>query len=447
MHSKHLRRGQAVACALVYLSILVLPVASHAGVSKMPVNTSLLPLILRGEQVPALQGVSVISLSAFACNGDKPEALLFQVDELNEAGDYVPNTPTPDIPRDASPGTIDANDEVVMMVRDLGERCDESILSRLPGKAVEVRIDAPYLPSSGFVYFSISERGHVPSKGYVRYDFDRQRVVSDAQVMGYDPEQPFVLTEMSFADLSGRAGQDVLDRFKLRYRVKAMSSLVTVNVTEDDAEAKLIGVRAGPIRVIRVIDTRIAPVPGMAVNATVTYINYDRLFHGGGKFKLPGMVAAFTSSMDVSFSMDFYDLEGMRVSTKAMPNGVLVNGVMAQEEKAVALGDEPWYMASGLGLHMIGVVEVDKSLDLTAKTLFYDTHDAVHPPESKPGGVPELGYQFVGWENLQAREYKVLGTIATLPSFPEGGGSGFYNAFHAPVAVSSRSIGIQAAAQ
>ncbi len=408
--------------------------------SAQSTNAFVLPAVLKGSALTPLLGLQTTRLSAFRCKeGGKVSSLVFQVDEVNPEGRYVSNVGT-GVARDDKPGIIDENDEIATMIRDWGTDCPEKILSAVQGTVIRAETRLPYLAGPAVAYFLASDRALVSDEAYVKYDPATDRVTGAGMTMAFDVKNPIILNEMKTRDLRGRESENIVDRLKMRFIAQSLGNMITLHVNEEDVDDKLIGVRVGPVRVIREIMASVAPVPGLTINSAGTFIEYDRMLIAIGKYNFPKMAAMFTSSMDFEVSVDFNDLKGLTVSTKQVPQGTSVDGRMLDSDQSLAMGDEPWYMASGLGLNMVGIVEVDRDMRGKSSALMVDSEKGARPPERVAGGLPELGYQFLGWENLKAKTYTVHGMIIELPGLPEGGGSGFYKAFHADMAFDVRKL-------
>lgn len=56
----------------------------------------------------------------------------------------------------------------------------------------------------------------------------------------------------------------------------------------------------------------------------------------------------------------------------------------------------------------------------------HDSETIEDPPERVPGSLPLQGYQFISWEDLEARWYRFGSDMVFLPGTPEGGGMDFY---------------------
>ncbi len=417
---------------LAALGIGICTDLAWAAKSEAPASASVLPVVLKGQDVPPLLGKSPLRLSAFTCLEGKPKPIVFQVDEVNADNRVIPPDASERMAKDEQPGVIDANDEIVLLLRDLGEKCSAEQLASARGRLVTVQVSSAHLREPAMVYLLESDRGFVPSESAVRYDARTDSVVAEGYTFGYDPKRPFLFLRMIYPDFRARAKDDVLDRLKVRIHVKALGSMIKLNVDEDDFEAEMDGVRAGPVRIVREMTIRIKAVPGLTLTALARFSHYGRMMHADIRVKFSKVVALAVSSLDMSIFLDFTDIRGVRVITSGLPEGALVDGKMIQQEKAMTLGSLPWFMLSGGGLNQIAVIDLDKDLTVEPVAVFIDDPAYADPPEEVPGAMPTAGYEFRGWENLKAKWYFFEARIAALPAVPEGGGSGFYKIVHQP---------------
>ena len=97
------------------LAFLAIPSASVASPRTWQ------PLIIQGSQAPQLCKRPLNQFEVLAMRDGKLAAIPFQIDQVNADGNYVlPEGPQPIAPQ--HPGVLDAKDEIVMMIADLGER-------------------------------------------------------------------------------------------------------------------------------------------------------------------------------------------------------------------------------------------------------------------------------------------------------------------------------------
>lgn len=436
--------GLAVAALLMGSAVP----ARAAVAGKQPRIIETLPLVISARDTPDLLGAGVRQMTVLSCEGSAMRPIPFQVDEINPDGRYVNVGGQSLLAPDEKPGLFDDNDEIALMIRDLGTRCNASQLARLRGDVHEIEVSAPYLTGPAFAYVLVSEHGLAPSTGYVRYDPRTHTISSAAQTFSYIPDRPFLFTDFRSSEFIGRENQDILDRLKVRGLAKAIGGAISVEVTENDIDAKLQSVRVGAVRIIRELYVDFKPLPAFTIPAIVTFIHYDRMMGVDVRIDMTNRARAFVSEMNVSITLDYTDLTGTRLATAINPEGYLVDGRMVEREREIQLKkEEPWYFLTGRGFHQVVVIDLEEGFPVLPTAIFIDGRDKLRPPEEVPGGMPEAGYAFLGWEGLEAKRYRFSAHVATFPGFPEGGGGGAYRSIHVKPGVSARKLGPAAAAQ
>lgn len=421
------------------------PSSALAARFRTPNISESLAMVIRGDQLPGLDGVEAARISAFACKDGLPGTIMVQFDERNAAGLYIGNAAT-GRQRDDTPGIIDANDELAFMLTDVGEPCPPAILARSTGAVYEIQIERPSLRETGYLYLLLGERGMVPSRPLIRYDSASDTMISDILAVGFDPKNPIIVNHLALAEYRPRPRVDLLDRLKIRFTGRALRDLISLSIDESEVDAEILAARSGALRAIREIAISVQPVPGFSIKGNVTFVLYRRHAEIFVTVDVPKAGALFVSSLDLEIGLDFIDLRGTRVSTNSLPEGVLVDGVMIAQEDNLSLGDEPWIFISGNGINMLGYIDPDPKMGVTATANFLDSPDALEPPESVPGTLPKIGYFFKNWQNVKAGSYRLFACYGILPGFPEGGGSGFYRVTHEPTDVQVRLVGEKAPA-
>ncbi|MCB0218876.1 MAG: hypothetical protein KDH09_04220, partial [Chrysiogenetes bacterium] len=98
----------------------------------------MLPVRLIGKDVPEFLGADPVGLSVLTCQDGRPTPIPFQVDEFDKQGRLVSAAGITKRKQDETPRKIDENDELVVMMRDIGDACDAEVLSRVPDKIIEL---------------------------------------------------------------------------------------------------------------------------------------------------------------------------------------------------------------------------------------------------------------------------------------------------------------------
>lgn len=282
------RRRHALLAALPCMLLLVAgpPARGRAEPAAPPFATHTEPIVLAGADVPGLAGASPASIVAWRYHAGW-EQIPVQVDErttVDAAVIYHRPDPTgvkltvyadPRTWTGADPdATLDADDEVVFMAGDAGERAPSG-----PGPAgvtgqpgVEVALSDRAAPgATGYVYLFRQAGGLEPSAGarYVTYTFkldagdyktvydpmrgpnhEQSRVSTTAYVAGFSDR--WVNDELRMVK-EGVAGPDILDRHGVQF---APASCARSERTFADGVAPypvgtFIANISGPVRAIR----------------------------------------------------------------------------------------------------------------------------------------------------------------------------------------------------
>jgi len=422
-----------VMMALALLLAAVSPLRAQEKRSPLT-NFSPRPVIITGRQAPALLGLKIDTISMARCVGGVLGALTYQIDERNPDGFVLPDNPAPKLKPDEKPGIFDENDEIVFMFRDTGPAC-EQLPENVAGQILPLRIDTVIFPQPRYVYALVDPVRRPPMMPYVTYSAAKDRVTSPAMEVGAMQGNAAMIDHLVFPNLKGRETENVLDRLKVRITSRAVADLVTIRIDEDDLKSTLWGARAGPVRVVRHVNVVLTPVPGFTIPVTMESVQYDRLWEPRIYFTLPKSLAAFMTSQDMRFIVDFRDLRGMNFVTVVRPEGAMIDGVTGEAERDMGLGDERWFFVTGKGLNVLMMMFLSDNLKLKSNGIFIDSREDLTPPEAVPGTLPSAGFHFSGWENIKGGTYSFGGRIVTLPGFPEDGGSGWYRTYSAPIEI------------
>lgn len=391
--------------------------------------------VIKGAELRPFTGQPNGKLRLFSDLGNGLEPIPFQIDEINSQGEFIYDDNPPAV-ADERPGVLDDNDELAFVLPDVGYRVHTG---RWPGGhkvGREIAVTDPVGGRGGYVYLFAFDNPPAPSKKrHVRYDAKSDRGESDDIVIGFDDNNPIIFDEIRIVEYKGGMGRgkgvNLIDRLKVRMTGRTLGDLVEVERNEEDVDAELVGVRSGPVRVIRTIKGVVTIGP-MSVPLLVQYQMGPRTIRVPVEFTLPGKVTAFLNNVDLVIGVDFRDARGTTFSTLAMARGTLVDGRLSPVERAIPMGNEEWIMLTGNGINIFAVIDLDRDLTLKKEIHFLDDPNADFGPENVPGQLPEIGFRFLNWTSLEGRTYHFDATVSALPGFPLGGGSGFYKAIHTP---------------
>lgn len=430
-------RHITIAVFLVLATLLASRPALAAGPILNDASRSSLPAVIRGGELSPFIGKSNESLRIYANWGSGLQPIPFQIDEKNPKGLFVLDG-IPANPPDEDPGKLDNNDELVFMLEDAGLKTHQGLWPKGYDTAREVELTDAIDGRKGYIYlFSFASPPPKSQIVHIRYDSGKDEVESAYIRFGFLKSHPFIFNNARISEYEGgKLGSgkavNLLDRLKVRLTARAVGELVTLRFTEEDFKGQLIGVRVGPVRVIRYLtaSVKVGPMPEIPIE--IEYRITPRTLQVPVSFTAPGAITTFLTDMDMIIGVDFRDMRGSTFSTLAMSRGTLVDGKLSPAERAIPLGDEEWVMLGGHNLNIFGVIDLEKDLALRKEVHFLDDPDTTLPPEAVPGQLPEIGFRFLNWTSLQGRKYSFDATVSALAGFPRGGGSGFYKAIHNP---------------
>src|ERR1700730_5813860 len=172
----------------------------------------------------------------------KLEPIPFQLDERSADGrfSFPSGHQTPSGTNGLSP-----NVQVVMMVSDLGHACN--VNCDLPPSTLEVSVFTPSDRTTGYAYIATVEKPTLSPKSYVDYDAITDRIETDGYrltfVNGFPADFALQATPWSHRP-------NMIADFQILGKTK-LFGLVLLRLTNVDIQSRLVGFRAGPIRLIR----------------------------------------------------------------------------------------------------------------------------------------------------------------------------------------------------
>ena len=129
-------------------SALFLVAASFATTPAAAAPRDWQPLILKGSQLQMLIGAGEKNFEVLSIHARKLASIPFQIDERSSDGGYV--LPQARSPRGAHRGVLGPDDELVVMLSNLGDRATSK--DNLPGNALEIEVSDPVENLDRFAY-------------------------------------------------------------------------------------------------------------------------------------------------------------------------------------------------------------------------------------------------------------------------------------------------------
>jgi hypothetical protein len=203
--------------------------------------------VVEGHTIPFLHGRAIANLCVFAFIGKTLTPIPFQVDERDRRDRWVLDRGTQPTGDDTL-GFFDANDVIVFMNRDLGER---GVPPSSPNATmwIEVRVGTDTSPI-GFAYIGVfvSPPDLQPPHVYARYDTETDRVYAERYALAFGAPLP---THLAFVERVGDFGTNVITGVHAVGDVRFLSGLLSLRRSEKDIQMAIVGSRSGPVRAVR----------------------------------------------------------------------------------------------------------------------------------------------------------------------------------------------------
>jgi hypothetical protein len=343
------------------------------------------PIVIAGDDLVGLEGAPLGELSVWQLHHDSWQRVLAQVDERDATGLYAATEDR----------VLDANDELVFVLGDLGEEAAEDAwppdLNRA-GPRLEAKITDP-LDAEFVSYYYIFASGQAagePLQPVVAWDAAVREVRTAEYIMGPAAQETdgfFGIKRLSlYSDPT-----DLVDRLKLRGTLSALGFELPVNEETINGALALVGadlsfapVIFGPVRVV------------LSANGGFAYANRFALFGGFGALdNLPGGAAGFDIK-DGRLSLDFSPEAKSAIYTDPnVPAGVPID---SQPDK---VPDAPVPAWRQIDFTAGRLVVLSNSLAADAKARGYYRDDS-SPADGDTGDQQSWGEHGVSAPDLQS---------------------------------------------
>ena len=319
---------------------------------------SLVPMIcqrqeavqVEGARLPALLGRRLEDIRVYSSRGNRLEPIAFQLDERDRKGRFVfPDGPERTV--DPDPG-LDGNDVLLFMARDLGRMVYAPQTEQGESFALTLKVTDPRDGSSGWAYVLCSPTPTPPCPEVcVRYTVKEgkyDRVDTPYYSILY-PWGAYYANALVLHNAAGGRAVDLLDRFKARGTYPLFLSLFPFRSTEQEMPARLVGVRAGPIRVVRRIEYGTELGLGVRSLRFAAESLYDETHLSGALTdRVPARLDPFLKLARAEVATDFnHHAYGMLFKNSRNPEGAVIDGRMSPQESSLDLEPDEWRLVTG----------------------------------------------------------------------------------------------------
>ena len=395
-----IRKRLLIPCVTLALTMLVVgligqgiaDVAAQAGQTRS-LDRDLEPVVVKGSQVPALDGAPLGQLFVYRYSGNTLNGPIpAQVDEVTSGGDYTAS----------EDGLLDANDEIVFMAKDTGDQpSDTSGLGSFT-TWYEIEVVDPLNPAhKGWAYLVRRSPTSVGGN-YVDYNTSTWRITTTPN----NYELGFATTgHIGFDNLTlNGSGTDILDRTKLRV---TRPSFPTVNENAWGAPEP-----------IEVIDGRVRVIVQRGagfglVDLTTTYLAYSSMVQSFAEVNSSVSVSKVRTSVDLNVNVS-----GATFYNANTPGGVTING---SPDSVAATPFSNWTQVSHTSGRLVQVGDPAPAGG-TPKNYYCDDTTSTEECDAtgKTGDNVSYGDSGTMLEGSVNRTFTIFSSLYVLP--PAGGG-------------------------
>jgi hypothetical protein len=352
--------------------------------------------VLTGSQVPQLIGVRQDHLEVLAIQGGKCVPIPFQVDKRSPDGSYaMPHGAEPISV--SKPATLERNDELVLMMSDMGSKSDRCPRQRL----LEIEAVDPLGGPARYAYINATDSPRRSSLKYVYFDPLADRIETDFYRIGLKRGWP---TDFALQHQIYSGAPNLIDRFKVRTSARLLKSF-TYRMNEDDIRNQLLAWKLGPVRLLRLESHSVNLLLGIRSPSVQSQVfMYRNYLESPTRVSFPWLPRPILDQVRARLDVDYLDLNGFVLTWSGMNLPPVVIGSNSPAEREIeSTTDGPnveWMALRGQDRLLVQTLRPSPDVKLIRRALYYSNSTEPDPPEQYPGQHPGVGYITTGYRNL-----------------------------------------------
>jgi len=379
--------------------------------------------------LPALAGKPVEQLRLLCYRFGRLQVVPYDIDEGTEDGTKI-FTHGPENNAHLADHRFNHTDQLVFLAHDSGDRIDPQFIRDRFGSAVsveEIELEDPVNGAKGWLYLCHFPENPPPKSAFDYISFFNETV--NQQFTDYVWHQgtfsfkkgrtyrKIFCRGWKYAPFFGYTGDEFVDRLKMRIDARLCFGLVKFHFDEDDALGDWLAWKDGQVLAsgrgwiaFKLPLGLESPRLIFDVVASETLLNTPFDIHV--PFNPGRLLTDYSMKIGTDFSMAGHEIgqdNGYRFYNSNNPNGVNVNGVMEEEEKAWNAEKDTWRLITGpagtIGFRSLWDSKYAQQADI--RVLYVDDVHATDPPEFDAGQVG-MHYSLSRVKSLKAGDYKLL---------------------------------------
>ena len=377
-------------------------------------------IVLKGAAMPQLVGSPESHLEMLALHDGRLAPIPFQVDEVLPDGRYaLSDGPAP--LADDSPGILDRDDEIAMMLSDLGDRASPPP-RELPCGALEIETVDAASGAHRYAYIAAVPSPRLSPISYVSYDSAHSSVEGGSYRMTFRGDFPIGL---ALKDGRGNLSPSLIEGSQVQVTARVLM-LFKLRFSANGVTNRVLAWRGGPIRLIRRVSHSVKLIFGIKSPPVLSEeVFYRDRAEDSFAARVLWVPRLFFSDMRVRTWFDFVGLDGFALSWTGIEWQSLEPG--ARSAQAAKVSRDPpevkWLALRGGSMVVMQTFTPSPDFAILRRQLYYcagAAADASRQASSDcEGGALQIGYLMTGWENLAPGTHRVNSVLMVLPDSAE----------------------------
>ncbi len=381
----------AVFFALISVLLSFTATATNNLLGNLSETREMQLIVLKGAKLPTLLGKNAKNYSVMAVSGGKLAPIPFQFDDWNVRG--FPYVPGGTIKVDGQEDIIEAEDELVFMLRDTGAQAETALKSAVAGKVIlELAFKENNVERYAYIVEGNAERS---DKFYTHFDSKTGLIKTSKYSLQTEPGNLLLWSDMYYQGYHD-GKKSILDTMKLR--VKAKLGFIKATINNNLIPNEVSAVKNGPVRTLIALDASISILGVGLADAGASVTVTDQTLQFPVYLTIP-KAASVLSDLNLEVSLDFNDMDGVPVRTELGPKEPVYTGDKTKganpEDLKINL-EHSWLSgSSGQNWDIIAFFSGKEGFKPTLDAIYKDSRfdSKADTPERFPGSHPHVGYK------------------------------------------------------
>lgn len=371
------------------------------------------PIIVQGKYLKKLLGARIKNLCVYSFIEGKFSPIPFQIDKKDEDGNYIFENKNEN---------LEFYDELVFCVKDTGDRISKEIWPQNCIEGLEIEIKDPLTLQKSWAYILyFKEEPEKSNIDYVKYFSEKEIIETTNYIVGFAPDNPILIENLTIKKEGGGDGENKADRFKVRFRAKTYFGF-SIKASEEDIESTITGVIDGPVRVIRRIKSvlniyKIFKSP----SAESLQIYYYNFFEFPVVLNIPFNINEVFLSANLRVSFESKEPTKRIFYNTHNKNGYFLDGEMTEDEKKLDRSPYSWCaVKEETGGCWITRLIIKNANSFFPSLYYLDDKNIFDPPENFPGQIGNVGYELSNFEKIKKGILQLKSIMYNLPKYSVG---------------------------